>query len=196
MGRLGLPPGTVHSCCVDRDNNIWITANGDGMIQKYTHDGKLLLQIGKKGVFDTSDGTRNGTPLNAGRNALHQARRHRRGSGRTATSTSPTATATGASWCSTSNGKFLRQWGRQATQEEMEAGVGGVFAEVVHASRSATPGSSTCATGRATACRCSTRLGNFKRNIWMRTGTPTLPDRRGTVWAVSSHATPSRSTCT
>ena len=46
------------------------TANGDGMIQKYTHDGKLLLQIGTKGVFDTHDGTRNGTPLNAGYTAF------------------------------------------------------------------------------------------------------------------------------
>ena len=36
------------------------------MIQKYTHDGsKLLQQIGKKGVFDTSDGTTKGTPLNS-----------------------------------------------------------------------------------------------------------------------------------
>jgi hypothetical protein len=33
------------------------------MIQKYTHYGsKLLQQIGKKGVFDTSDGTTKGTP--------------------------------------------------------------------------------------------------------------------------------------
>jgi hypothetical protein len=32
------------------------------MIQKYTHDGsKLLQQIGRKGVFDTSDGTIKGT---------------------------------------------------------------------------------------------------------------------------------------
>ena len=37
-----------------------------GMIQKCTHDGsKLLQQIGRKGVFDTSDGTIKGTPLNS-----------------------------------------------------------------------------------------------------------------------------------
>jgi hypothetical protein len=36
------------------------------MIQKYTHDGsRLLQQIGMKGVFDTSDGTTKGTPLNS-----------------------------------------------------------------------------------------------------------------------------------
>ncbi len=53
-------PSVIHGCFVDHENNIWITANGDGMIQKYTHDGKLLLQIGTKGVYDTSDGTRQG----------------------------------------------------------------------------------------------------------------------------------------
>jgi len=36
------------------------------MVQKYTHDGRtLLLQIGKKGVVDSSDGTVKGTPLNS-----------------------------------------------------------------------------------------------------------------------------------
>src|ERR687895_130168 len=94
-GDWDLLPRTVHSCCVDADNNIWITANGDGMIQKYTHDGKLLLQIGTKGVYDTSDGTRQGTPVQ-------------------------------------------------------------VF----------------------------DKMGNFKRNIWIRTGPAPLPDRRGPAWEV------------
>jgi DNA-binding beta-propeller fold protein YncE len=36
------------------------------MVQKYSHDGsKLLFQIGKKGVFDSSDGTVKGKPLNS-----------------------------------------------------------------------------------------------------------------------------------
>ena len=36
------------------------------MIQKYTHDGsRLLLQIGKKGELDSSDGTDKGKPLNS-----------------------------------------------------------------------------------------------------------------------------------
>jgi DNA-binding beta-propeller fold protein YncE len=36
------------------------------MVQKYTHDGsKLLLQIGRKGVVDSSDGTVKGQPLNS-----------------------------------------------------------------------------------------------------------------------------------
>ena len=56
----------LHSCHVDKDNNIWIASAPSGMVQKYTHDGsKLLLQIGKKGVVDSSDGTVKGKPLNS-----------------------------------------------------------------------------------------------------------------------------------
>jgi hypothetical protein len=56
----------LHSCHVDKDNNFWIGSAPSGMVQKYTHDGsKLLLQIGKKGVFDSSDGTEKGKPLNS-----------------------------------------------------------------------------------------------------------------------------------
>ena len=36
-------PGVIHGCYADKDNNIWITGNGDGIIQKYTHNGELLL---------------------------------------------------------------------------------------------------------------------------------------------------------
>jgi DNA-binding beta-propeller fold protein YncE len=56
----------LHSCHFDKDNNVWVASSPSGMIQKYTHDGsKLLLQIGQKGVYDSSDGTVKGTPLNS-----------------------------------------------------------------------------------------------------------------------------------
>src|SRR5229473_3496518 len=56
----------LHSCRFDKDNNVWIGSSPSGMIQKYSHDGsKLLLQIGKKGVFDSSEGTVKGQPLNS-----------------------------------------------------------------------------------------------------------------------------------
>ena len=56
----------LHTCQFDKDGNVWIASSPGGMIQKYTHDGsKLLQQIGKTGVFDTSDGTTKGTPLNS-----------------------------------------------------------------------------------------------------------------------------------
>jgi len=56
----------LHSCHVDKDGNIWIASAPSGMVQKYSHDGHaLLFQIGKKGVFDSSDGTVKGQPLNS-----------------------------------------------------------------------------------------------------------------------------------
>jgi outer membrane protein assembly factor BamB len=55
----------LHTCHFDPDNNVWIASSPGGMIQKYTHDGRLLQQIGLKGVFDTSDGTVKGHPLNS-----------------------------------------------------------------------------------------------------------------------------------
>jgi hypothetical protein len=54
--RDALPKG-LHSCTIDFENNIWIGGNQDGIVQKYTHDGsKMLLQIGTRGLLDTSDG--------------------------------------------------------------------------------------------------------------------------------------------
>ena len=47
-------------------------ARPSGMVQKYTHDGsKLLLQLGKKGMFDSSDGTAKGKPLNSNAAAFY-----------------------------------------------------------------------------------------------------------------------------
>src|SRR6267378_4785716 len=56
----------LHSCRADKENNIWIASAPSGMVQKFSHDGsKMLLQIGKKGVVDSSDGTVKGKPLNS-----------------------------------------------------------------------------------------------------------------------------------
>src|SRR5690242_10258405 len=64
-GDANLLDPRLHSCFFDKDNNVWIGSAPSGMVQKYSHDGKLLLQIGKKGVFDSSDGTAKGKPLNS-----------------------------------------------------------------------------------------------------------------------------------
>ena len=43
----------LHGCFVDHQDNVWIAGNGDGIVQKWSHDGStLLLQIGTKGVCD------------------------------------------------------------------------------------------------------------------------------------------------
>lgn len=45
-------PNGIHGCYVDYQDNVWIGGNGDGVVQKYTHGGTFLLQIGTKGVCD------------------------------------------------------------------------------------------------------------------------------------------------
>ena len=46
-------PAGLHGCFVDYQGNIWIGGSADGVVQKWTHDGKkMLLQIGRKGVCD------------------------------------------------------------------------------------------------------------------------------------------------
>src|SRR5438105_1157972 len=57
FGDPNVVPHSIHGCAFDSDNNVWVGGNDDGIIQKYTHDGKLLMQIGTRGVFDSADGT-------------------------------------------------------------------------------------------------------------------------------------------
>jgi hypothetical protein len=65
-GDFNLLDARLHSCHFDKDGNLWIASAPSGMVQKYTHDGaKLLLQIGKKGVYDSADGSAKGKPLNS-----------------------------------------------------------------------------------------------------------------------------------
>ena len=63
MERLG---PRLHDCHVDAEGHVWVVAAGTGYVQKYAPDGsELVLQIGETGRFDSSDGTREGTPLNS-----------------------------------------------------------------------------------------------------------------------------------
>ena len=53
-------PSSIHGCTFDGENNVWVGGNTDGIIQKYDHDGKMLMQIGTKGLVDSTDGTQKG----------------------------------------------------------------------------------------------------------------------------------------
>jgi sugar lactone lactonase YvrE len=80
------------------------------------------------------------------------------------------------------NGNYLRQWGRQATPQEMEAGVGGAFAQVVHSVDIGNDGLVYVGDRQGDRVQVFDKQGNFQRNIWVRTGTKELPDKRGTAW--------------
>lgn len=64
-------PENLHGCAFDRDDNVWVIGSGDGIAQKWTHDGsRMLLQIGKRGVCDTSSGACSGDGLNRSTTSL------------------------------------------------------------------------------------------------------------------------------
>ncbi len=177
-------PQSIHGCFFDRENNVWVGGNGDGIIQKYSHDGKLLLQIGKRGLFDTSDGARTG-PAN---NSSHEQFFLPAGIAiDPANGDIYVADGYGNRRVAVfdKTGKFLRQWGRQATAEETRAGAPGVFSQLVHCIAMGNNGLLYVCDRQGDRVQVFDKAGKFQRNIWIRTGTPTLPDPRGTAWWVA-----------
>lgn len=173
-------PNTTHGCFIDSQNNFWTAGNGDGIIQKYSHDGKLLMQIGKRGVVDTSDGTLKGRALNSSHTQMFM----------------PSGIAVdpgnGDVYVSDGygnsrivvfdkDGKFLRQWGHQGTKEEADAGVGGAFMQVVHCVAMSNDGQVYVCDRQGDRIQVFDKMGNFKKNIWIKRGR-SLPDNWGTTW--------------
>jgi DNA-binding beta-propeller fold protein YncE len=177
-------PGTIHGCFVDHENNIWLTGNGDGIVQKWSHDGKMLMQIGKRGVVDTSDGTPKGERLNAGKaqffNPAGVVVDPSNGDIYVADGYGNRRVAV-----FNRNGEFLRQWGRQATPQETQSGEPGAFAQLVHCIAMSRAGLIYVCDRQGDRVQVFDKTGKFIRNIWVRTGTPTLPDPRGTVWWIA-----------
>jgi DNA-binding beta-propeller fold protein YncE len=177
-------PNSIHGCIFDREDNFWVGGNDDGIIQKYSHDGKLLTQIGTRGKFDTTDGTAKGKPLNASHegffNPAGMAVDPSNGDIYVADGYGNRRVAV-----FDKDGKFLRQWGRQATDAETRDGVAGVFSQVVHCIALDKAGLVYVCDRQGDRIEVFDKMGNFKRNIWIKTGTPTLPDKRGTAWWVA-----------
>jgi 6-phosphogluconolactonase (cycloisomerase 2 family) len=164
-GNRDLMAKTQHGCFIDKDGNFWTAGNNDGIVQKYTHDGsKMLLQIGTRGVMDSADGTTNGKALNASHTSLFK----------------PTQIAVdqgnGDVYVSDGygnkrvvvfdkEGHYLRQWGRQATQAETDAGVGGVFLSPVHCVIFDKDGLVYVCDRLGDRIEVFDKMGNFKRSI-------------------------------
>ncbi|MBH98153.1 MAG: hypothetical protein CMM56_06840 [Rhodospirillaceae bacterium] len=176
-------PNSIHGCTFDIEDNLYVGGNADGIIQKYSHDGELLLQIGTRGEFDTTDGSESAAALNSSKDRLNR----------------PSGIAVdpdnGDIYISDGygnrrvavfdkTGEFLRQWGRQASQEEIESGTPGAFAEVVHCIAMSNQGLIYVCDRQGDRVQVFDKMGAFVRNIWIRTGTSSLPDPRGTVWTI------------
>jgi sugar lactone lactonase YvrE len=176
-------PESVHGCSFDDEDNLYVAGNDDAIVQKYSHDGELLLQIGERGKFDSDDGTVDGNPLNASHDLLFKP------------SAAVVDSENGDIYISdgygnrrvavfNKDGKFLRQWGRQATPEESQSGTPAVFARVVHCIAMSNEGLIYVCDRQGDRIQVFDKMGEFVRNIWVRTGTDEIPDARGTAWSV------------
>jgi len=178
-------PKTIHSCFVDRENNLWVAGSADGVVQKYTHDGsKLLLQIGTKGVLDSSDGTSNGRALNSSHTGFFYP---------AGIAVDPAngdvyvADGYGNSRIAVfdRNGHFLRQWGRQGTAAEAEAAMGGAFLKIVHCVVMDHAGLVYVCDKQGDRVQVFDKMGNFKRNVLI-DPRPHYPNSRPTEWGANS----------
>ena len=181
FGDWNVVPNVTHGCFIDYENNFWTAGNGDGIIQKYSHDGRLLLQIGKRGAVDTSDGTLNGRALNSSHSQFFMP---------SDIAIDPqngdiyVADGYGNSRIAVFDrtGKFLRQWGRQGTSIEAESGAPGVFMRVVHSVKLGNDGLVYVCDRQANRIQIFDKMGAFKRNIWIKRGSGRYPDNWGTTW--------------
>jgi DNA-binding beta-propeller fold protein YncE len=157
-------PDTPHGCTVDRDNNIWLTGSDDGIVQKYTHDGsKLLLQIGKRGVVDSSDGTLKGKALNSSHTQFFKPS----GividgkNGDVYVSDGESAGGNHRVAVFDRDGQFLRQWELKRTEAE----TGDAFTPVVHCIAMDKDGLVYACDRLAHRLQVFDKMGNFQKNI-------------------------------
>jgi len=180
-GDPAVVPNGIHGCTFDAEDNAWIAGNQDGIVQKYSHDGNLLLQIGTRGVVDTSDGTLNGTANNSSHERFFR----------------PAGVAIDAEngdlyvadgygnrriAVFDARGQYLRQWGKQATPAEAQGGTAGAFSQVLHCIVISNEGLVYVCDRQGDRIQVFEKSGKFVRNIWVRTGTAQLPDATGTAW--------------
>ncbi len=164
FGDPEIVPNSLHGCTVDQDNNVWMGGGRDGIVQKYTHDGsKLLLQIGKRGIVDSSDGTLKGKPLNASHTSFFES---------AGIAIDPADgdiyVADGEGHDSNHrvvvfdrNGQFLRQWEPHRAENE----VGNDFVPIVHCIAMSNDGQVYICDRRARRLQVFDKQGNFQKNI-------------------------------
>jgi DNA-binding beta-propeller fold protein YncE len=164
FGDADTTPNTPHGCAVDAENNVWLTGNGDGIVQKYSHDGsKLLFQIGKKGVVDSSDGTAKGKALNASHEGFFKpagiAIDPQNGDVYVADGETPGGNHRIAVF--DRSGSFLRQWELHREANE----TGDAFVPVLHCVAMDNSGLVYVCDRRGHRIQVFDKMGNFKRNI-------------------------------
>src|SRR6267142_478928 len=165
--RETLPEG-LHGCFVDYQGNVWIAGSDDTFIQKYSHDGsKVLLQIGQKGVADSSDGTIQGIALNSSHTGFYRPSAitvdPSNGDVYVADGEEPGSNHRVAVF--DRNGRFLRQWVLHSTKAEMEGGEGDEFMQVPHCVAIGNDGLVYVCDRRGDRVQVFDKMGTFQKDI-------------------------------
>jgi DNA-binding beta-propeller fold protein YncE len=142
------------------------------------------MQIGQRGKFDSVDGTRRGKGRNEAKDQFHMPAGMVVDPGN-----GDIYVADGYGnrrvVVLDKDGKFLRQWGRQATDQEAQNNVPGVFAEVVHCIAMSNEGLLYVCDRQGNRVQVFRKDGTFVRNILIPNQSGKLPDKRGTAWWVA-----------
>ena len=176
----GLANG-LHGIFVDYQGYVWIGGNADAFVQKYKQDGTLVMQIGSKGAFDSSDGTAAGTPLNSSTTRLNRP---------SDIAVDPT---NGDVYISDGygnhrvvvfdkNGNFLRQWGSAGTLAEAQAGAPAKFRGTVHGVNLGADGLVYVNDRAGDRIQVFQKGGTFVRNIWISNGVAIGSGSAGSCW--------------
>jgi DNA-binding beta-propeller fold protein YncE len=153
-------PTGLHGIFIDFEDNVWIAGNGDAIVQKYDMSGHLLMQIGTKNVFDTTNHST--TLLNRpsdvyvdpdnGEIYISDGYGNRR------------------VIVFDRNGVFRRMWGEQGTVADAEAGAPYRFLQVVHSVNIGSDDLVYVSDRKGDRIHVYTKQGVFVRNIWVRKG--------------------------
>ncbi len=179
-------PADVHGCSFDAEDNLWVAGNEDAIVQGYSHEGELLLQIGTKGLFDTTDGSADAPFTNESRERLN----------------TPAGAVvdpdTGDIFIADgygnkrvvvfdSEGNYLRQWGRMATAEERAAATPGTFTNGVHCIEISNEGLIYVCDRQGSRVQVFDKMGNHVRDIHIARTDDFVenPVLRGTAWWVT-----------
>ena len=152
----------LHDCHVGADGSVWLVAAGTGVVQKYSSDGgELLLQIGETGKYDSSDGTRQGRPLNSDRAQffLPASLDVDEETGDVYVADGETATGNYRIAVLDRDGKFLRQWALHRTDAETDV------RPLPHCLRVSNDGLVYVCDRQADRIQVYDRTGRFVRNI-------------------------------
>ena len=165
----------LHDCHVDSEHDIWVVASGTGYVQKYSGDGSnLLLQIGESGTYDSSDGTRNGRPLNSDRAQffLPASLDVDPETGDVYVADGETPTGNHRIAVLDRNGRFLRQWPLHRTTAEQG------LTPLPHCLRLSKDGLVYVCDRQADRIQVFDRMGRFVRNIDVSFQPKTSPEGR------------------